>query len=70
MTRAAHREPTKPRTGARKRRAGLPDEASVVAETEFTSPKGTRYRILKTNEKDPYDNGEPPKSKRRGGEEP
>jgi hypothetical protein len=68
MIRTTQREPTTPRTGAHKRRAGLPDDASVVAETEFTSPKGTRYRILKTNEKDPYDNREPPKSKPRGGE--
>ena len=68
MTRGAKREPTKRQAEVRKRRAGLPDDASVVAETEFTSPKGTRYRILKTNEKDPYDNREPPKSKPRGGE--
>jgi hypothetical protein len=68
MTRGAKREPTKRQAEVRKRRAGLPNEASVVAETEFTSPKGTRYRVLKTNEKDVYDNGEQPKSKRRRGE--
>jgi hypothetical protein len=48
-------EPPKPRVAPRQRRPGLPDESSVVAETTFTSPKGTTYRVLKTNEKDAYD---------------
>jgi hypothetical protein len=39
----------------RERRAGLPDEASVVAEETLISPKGRRYRILKTRETDAYD---------------
>ena len=34
---------------------GLPDPATVVSERTFTSPKGKRYRIIKTTEKDPYD---------------
>jgi hypothetical protein len=34
---------------------GLPDPASVVSERVFVSPKGRRYRILRTTEKDPYD---------------
>jgi len=42
-------------TRLRPRPAGLPDEARVVAETSFASPKGTRYRILKTTETDAYD---------------
>ncbi len=36
-------------------RPGMPDETSVVSEKTFTSPKGKRYRIIKTDEKDPYD---------------
>ncbi len=34
---------------------GLPDPKSVVSERIFVSPKGRRYRILRTTEKDPYD---------------
>ena len=44
---------------------GLPDPKSVVSEQTLISPKGTRFRILRTNEKDPYDpetNGEDGKS--------
>ena len=44
-----------PRAAPPKRRAGLPDEASVISEATLTSPKGTTYRILRTNEKDPYE---------------
>ena len=36
-------------------RPGLPDEASVLSEKVFTSPKGNEYRIIKTDETDPYD---------------
>jgi hypothetical protein len=39
----------------RRRNPGLPNPATVVSERMFTSPKGRRYRIIKTNEKDPYD---------------
>jgi hypothetical protein len=34
---------------------GLPDPATVISERTFTSPKGKRYRIIRTTEKDPYD---------------
>jgi hypothetical protein len=34
---------------------GLPDPGTVVSERMFTSPKGRRYRIIKTTETDPYD---------------
>jgi hypothetical protein len=34
---------------------GLPDPKSVVSERIFISPKGRRYRILRTTEKDSYD---------------
>jgi hypothetical protein len=43
---------------------GLPDEATVISEREFTSPKGKRYRIIKTTQRDPYD---PPDDDERGG---
>jgi hypothetical protein len=36
-------------------RPGLPDPASVVSERDFVSPKGARYRIIRTTETDPYD---------------
>jgi hypothetical protein len=42
-----------------RRRKGLPPPESVVAEDELVSPKGTRYRVLTTTEKDAYENGEP-----------
>ena len=62
--RGAKRGLTKPRAEARKRRPGLPNESSIVAEMEFTSPKGTKYRVLRTNEKDAYDDGDRLKPKR------
>ena len=46
-------------------RPGLPDPSSVVAETAFVSPKGRRYRILRTDEKDAYDPPEWPETKER-----
>jgi hypothetical protein len=36
-------------------RTGMPSKDSVVGEVQFKSPKGTKYRILKTNEVDAYD---------------
>jgi hypothetical protein len=44
----------KPR-GKPARNPGLPDKETVVSERTFTSPKGKRYRIIRTTEKDPYD---------------
>jgi hypothetical protein len=43
----------------------MPNEASVLSEKTFTSPKGKQYRIIKTDEMDPYDAPAPPKAKRR-----
>jgi hypothetical protein len=63
MARTRSRKPKAPR--ARKRRAGLPAPESVVSEKTFTSPRGTTFRILRTTEKDPYDD-QKPKGKRRG----
>jgi hypothetical protein len=43
---------------------GMPNEASVLSEKAFTSPKGKEYRIIKTDERDPYDAPVPPKEQR------
>jgi hypothetical protein len=41
------------------------DPDSVVSESTFTSPKGNKYRVITTDEMDPYDKPEkPPKKKR------
>jgi hypothetical protein len=39
----------------RSRNPGLPDPKTVVSERTLVSPKGTRFRIIRTTEKDPYD---------------
>jgi hypothetical protein len=44
---------------AEKERPGLPRNESRVSEKPFTSPKGRRYRIIKTDETDAYDEPEP-----------
>jgi hypothetical protein len=55
----------RPRAGEReKRRAGLPDPSSVVQVTTFISPKGRRYSVIRTTEKDPYDDGGSDEKKR------
>ena len=38
-----------------KGRPGLPNKASVISEKAFISPKGKHYRIIRTDEMDPYD---------------
>lgn len=43
---------------------GLPDKETVISERTFVSPKGKRYRIIRTTEKDPYD---PPDDEKKGG---
>jgi hypothetical protein len=48
---------------------GLPAPESIVSETDFTSPKGTKYRIIKTRETDPYDKPEKPKRRQKGKED-
>jgi hypothetical protein len=40
---------------AARTRARLPDRSSVLEEGEITSPRGTKYRVLKTSELDPYE---------------
>jgi hypothetical protein len=55
----------RPRDGNReKRRPGLPDPAAIVEVNRFTSPKGKRYRIIRTTEKDPYDDENSDEGKR------
>jgi hypothetical protein len=51
---AGPQDDPKPKRNA-PRRKGLPSADSVVSETTFTSPKGRVYRILRTNQTDPYD---------------
>jgi hypothetical protein len=36
-------------------RRGLPADESVIETKPFTSPKGRKYRIIKTREKDGYE---------------
>jgi len=42
----------------------MPNETSVLSEKAFTSPKGKKYRIIKTDETDSYDAPLPPKERR------
>jgi hypothetical protein len=44
-----------------KGRPGMPKEESILSEKAFRSPKGKRYRIIRTDETDPYDAPGPPK---------
>jgi hypothetical protein len=67
MAKGSRREEEKKRRGkpklASEPNPGLPDTATVIAEREFTSPKGKRYRIIRTTQRDPYD---PPDDERGG----
>jgi hypothetical protein len=36
-------------------RTGMPDSDSIIEEKEFESPSGKKYRILKTDERDEYE---------------
>ncbi len=53
-------KPTRPRN------PGLPDPETVVSERLFVSPKGRRFRIITTTEKDPYDPDDNGRQKNRG----
>jgi hypothetical protein len=44
-----------PPDASRQLRAGMPAKDSVVSETTFTSPKGTVYRMIETDEADEYE---------------
>lgn len=49
----------------RPRRPGLPAKSSILSEKTFVSPGKRRYRILKTTERDPYDEPDPAEEKKR-----
>jgi hypothetical protein len=51
-------------SGGDRARPGMPDEESVLSEKAFTSPGGNRYRIIRTDEMDPYDAPPPPEERR------
>jgi hypothetical protein len=59
MSRAKDRDedapggPEKPRKAPRRKPVPSPD--TVVSESTLVSPKGRVYRVLRTNQKDPYD---------------
>ena len=52
--------PETPREGPASPPAGLPDPDSVISEAEITSATGRRYRVLRTTEKDAYEESTPP----------
>ena len=53
--RASHTSNGVTKSAEDKGRPGVPNKASVLSEKEFTSPTGKRYRIIRTDETDPYD---------------
>lgn len=58
---SASKKPTKPAGGdAQHRHLGLPEPANVIAERELRSPKGKRYKIIRTRERDAYDKPDDP----------
>jgi hypothetical protein len=52
---SSRKSPKEAAVSVRPRNPGLPDPKTVVSERTFISPKGRRFRILRTTEKDPYD---------------
>jgi hypothetical protein len=48
------------------RAAGLPAPKSIAGETEFTSSKGFKYRIIHTTEVDPSDQPKPSNPRPKG----
>jgi hypothetical protein len=63
--RASHKRNGSPESAEENRdRPGMPDEKSVLSEKPFTSPKGKEYRIIRTDETDPYDAPLPPEEQR------
>ena len=45
-------------------RQDLPEEAHIIGEKDFTSPKGNKYRIILTDELDAYEQPDPGSEKR------
>jgi hypothetical protein len=52
-------------TGKGVTRPGLPARSSVLSERTFISPGKKRYRIIRTSERDPYDEPDPADEKTR-----
>ena len=46
-------------------RPGLPAKSSILSEKTFVSPGKKRYRIIRTSERDPYDEHESSERKKR-----
>jgi hypothetical protein len=59
--RASHKSNGTTGSSQEKGRPGMPKKASILSEKTFRSPKGKRYRIIRTDETDPYDAPVPPK---------
>ena len=59
--RASHKSHDTTGSSQDKARPGMPKEASILSEKAFRSPKGKRYRIIRTDETDPYDAPASPK---------
>jgi hypothetical protein len=51
-------------TGKGATRPGLPPKSSILSERTFVSPGKRRYRIIRTSERDPYDEPEPADGKK------
>lgn len=49
------RKPPKTRKAPSAPNPGLPDKRHVVSERDVISPKGRKYRVIRTTERDPYD---------------
>jgi hypothetical protein len=62
--RASHTSKGVPESAEGKGRPGMPNKASVLSEKVFTSPTGKHYRIIRTDEMDPYDAPVCPKKQR------
>jgi hypothetical protein len=69
-TRASHTSNSATESAEGKGRPGMPNKASVLSEKVFTSPKGKHYRIIRTDEMDPYDAPGYPKKQPGGRDNP
>lgn len=59
------KRPKRRRKPSGSRRPGLPRPASVIGTATLISPKGNIYRVLQTDERDPYDPPDQPAKKTR-----
>ena len=62
--RASHTSNGMTESAEGKGRPGMPNKASVLSEKVFTSPTGKHYRIIRTDEMDPYDDAVDSKKQR------